>query len=402
MTFKVGVTPGLTYTMKIVIADVGDGSYDSEMFFKALSSNSGQIDFGDLPAAYDANDQHIVSDNASTPGALAFLQAGSHLLPAGASDLYLGVSAPDAEANGQPSTLATGDGLDELGITFANLSPVSSSLLATIPYYNNTAATANIAGWMDINNDGIFTASEGLTTTAAVTNGAGIATLNFTGLSGLTLGDTYFMRFRITSELITTSDFGDEFVDGEVEDYVLTVSAVLPVRLVSFTGTVNNCTTNLNWKTTSEINNKSYTIQHSSNGINFTSVGEVASQNSINGATYQYNYDAATPGNNFFRLLITDIDGRITYSNVIKMAFNCGDVPKITLAPNPVSDYVSIKGLSGTNTITIMNAAGNRVNSLVSINNTQTIYTGNLQKGTYFIRIMDNNGKESNLKMIKN
>ena len=77
MTFRVAVIPGQSYRMKIVIADVGDGTFDSQMFFKLLSSNSGDRDFGDLPASFNANDQQIVSDNATAIGVLdsSLLQA---------------------------------------------------------------------------------------------------------------------------------------------------------------------------------------------------------------------------------------------------------------------------------------------------------------------------------------
>lgn len=71
----------------------------------------------------------------------------------------------------------------------------------------------------------------------------------------------------------------------------------------------------------------------------------------------------------------------------------------ISITPNPVNDYMQIKGINGESQITIYSIAGKYITT-ENISENQEIYIGNLQSGIYFVSIMEKD-KTYFLKLIK-
>ncbi|MBU0654646.1 MAG: hypothetical protein KJ914_05865 [Gammaproteobacteria bacterium] len=105
--------------------------------------------------------------------------------------------------------------------------------LDNIPLSNTSGGAATLYGWVDFNQNGQFDGNE--VATASVPAGAVSATLNWTGLSGVTAGASY-VRLRLTTQALTntnsatpasidTRSYGAAN-DGEVEDYALTITAL--------------------------------------------------------------------------------------------------------------------------------------------------------------------------------
>jgi uncharacterized repeat protein (TIGR01451 family) len=207
---------------------IGDTNYmDTWVFGDPLALETTAIiaatdanDFGDAPDTYGTNKD-------TTIGGVPASQLVN-------TNIYLGAIAPDAELDGQPTVNADGDNVtgtnDEDGVaSFNNINTGTTSYSVTVKVKNTTGANAYLGGWIDFNRNGTFEAGEGAVATVA--NNATTATLNWTGLSGLVVGDTY-ARFRINDDLLTTSDFKGGGRDGEVEDYKLTIGGVPNVLLV--------------------------------------------------------------------------------------------------------------------------------------------------------------------------
>jgi uncharacterized repeat protein (TIGR01451 family) len=181
-----------------------------------ISGTTDSNDFGDAPDTYGTN------KDISVGGVPA-----SHIL---STTLRLGSTATDAETDGQPTTAANGDDIngtpdDEDGVTtFNTLTTASTNYSLSVSFLKNISGNVYLVGWIDFNRNGTFEASEGvsqtLTNTASTTNGT--ATLNWTGLSGLSPGTTY-ARFRINKDPMTTSNPTGGGTYGEVEDYQLTI-----------------------------------------------------------------------------------------------------------------------------------------------------------------------------------
>jgi uncharacterized repeat protein (TIGR01451 family) len=210
------------------LSSLGDNNFVDTWVFgvpstqttKTIIATTDANDFGDAPDTYGTNIDIVTG---GTPA--------SHLINA---NLILGANAPDVEADGQPSVNADGDNItgtnDEDGVSFNALKTNATTYSVTVTVKNTVGAAASLGGWIDFNKDGKFQASEGAI--LAIPNATnGTVTLTWSGLSGLTVGDTY-ARFRLNKDVLTTADFIGGGTDGEVEDYKLTIGGVPNVALV--------------------------------------------------------------------------------------------------------------------------------------------------------------------------
>lgn len=121
-------------------------------------------------------------------------------------------------------------------------------------------------------------------------------------------------------------------------------SFALPLKLISFSGRHINNDDLLTWKTTNEFNTQSFDIERSTDGRNYTSVGNVAAFNTA--GDHQYNFtdnnisSLAVPVV-YYRLKQKDIDGAFTYSSIVVISIN--DNKNIVLFyPNPVTTEANV------------------------------------------------------------
>ncbi|MEP7278979.1 MAG: PA14 domain-containing protein [Bacteroidota bacterium] len=99
--------------------------------------------------------------------------------------------------------------------------------------------------------------------------------------------------------------------------------SLLPVTLLNFEGKAGTGSIGLNWQVSSEINNDYYLIEKSSNGLSFTALGKVyALTGTPNHSTYHYTDPRPLNGTNYYRLRMTDRDGKYSYSPIIKIEYN--------------------------------------------------------------------------------
>lgn len=96
----------------------------------------------------------------------------------------------------------------------------------------------------------------------------------------------------------------------------------------------------LTWLTHTEINNKGFNVQQSSDGTNFKNIGFVAASGKSNGASYQFNVKDAENGINYFRLEQIDLDGRTSYSQIVSIRFISSR--GIVVSPNPVHHLLTV------------------------------------------------------------
>ncbi|MEL6442421.1 MAG: choice-of-anchor L domain-containing protein [Cyanobacteria bacterium J06621_8] len=213
------VQPGQTYTIKVVTADIGDGSWDGAVFVDTI--NSFNLDYGDAPDTY------------GTTGVNGAIQLPGPARHSTGSSVYLGSTPPDAEANGTAAispNAADGDdssGDDDedafsSGLTVS--SGITSHTITDIPVNNTSGQTAQLMGWIDFNQDGDFL-DAGEQAVVNVAPSQTSASLSWSGFSQTNVGNTY-ARFRITtdSNLINSPSSVGLATDGEVEDYEVAIA----------------------------------------------------------------------------------------------------------------------------------------------------------------------------------
>lgn len=168
-------------------------------------------DFGDAPDSYKT----LLSSNGPRHTASQYDATNN------TASLMIG-NAIDLEFDAYPNTGANGDDNnninDENSVVFPALTTATNTYTITVPVVNSTGTGATLRGWIDFNRNGTFDASEAVS--VAVPNGATNAILSWSGLSGLSAGETYY-RLRIAKNnadiiLPTGSVFGGEVEDGRI------------------------------------------------------------------------------------------------------------------------------------------------------------------------------------------
>ena len=177
----------------------------------------------------------------------------------------------------------------------------------------------------------------------------------------------------------------------------LIVNAVLPLNLLSFTGSKQNNDALLQWKTANEINVSHFEIQRSNDGQTFTSIGTVAAGGSFYSFTDANTFSSRTMA--FYRLKSIDTDARFTYSNIIKLSKQVS--VSLTVFPNPVSDVLTIAGLKQGGSIRLFTADGKLLKQQTVSAQTVTMDMSKYAKGIYWLQYQYN-GETVNQKISKN
>ncbi len=164
----------------------------------------------------------------------------------------------------------------------------------------------------------------------------------------------------------------------------------------------------LNWTTALEINANNFDIEHSIDGIHFSSIGTVAATN--NNAANNYYFTDTNPVNgvNFYRLKQTDISDNFTYSSITAISINKPVIAITSINPNPVINNLAIFCVAENkeNIICkIYSAEGREVKNIattfVTGENNLTVDVSSLTKGIYFIVISKTDEKITEAKFVK-
>ena len=187
----------------------------------------------------------------------------------------------------------------------------------------------------------------------------------------------------------------------------------LPVSLLSFAGQKERGVNVLRWSTANEFNNTGFEILRSTDGIIYTVIGFVNSLavngNSNDVLNYNFTDNAVTGTKQYYRLRQIDFDNRSNLSTIVLVK---GERPVLTVIdavfPNPASSSVNVLIAASERekiTLVVADIAGRVVSSkIVSVeqgSNTIPMDINQLNKGSYVIRLVCENGCNSTAKFMK-
>jgi len=176
----------------------------------------------------------------------------------------------------------------------------------------------------------------------------------------------------------------------------------LPLKLLNFTGALQNSNVKLQWQTTNEINTQSFVVEHGINGTTFTAIGTVAADDVSGINDYAFTDTKPASGVNYYRLEMLDKDGNFTYSNIVNV--NVGATAfEFSVYPNPVVNATTVsfnEVVAGKYKLQITDVSGKILNTIEGVStvgtNTVKIDCTNYASGTYFITFSDGvNGKQT-------
>jgi hypothetical protein len=168
----------------------------------------------------------------------------------------------------------------------------------------------------------------------------------------------------------------------------------LPSKIVAFTAVSKQKETILSWRNESDEDVSQYQLQYSCDGGNFIILANISSTKLKN---YSYSDNGSCSSDfRYYRLLITDKSGNIEYSNTIKIGNNIKH--SVTAFPNPVNNGIlQIKStIPGIAAIQLFDITGRiRLQTKQNIQSISSLNVSNLEKGTYFLKITNDNENNS-------
>jgi len=186
------------------------------------------------------------------------------------------------------------------------------------------------------------------------------------------------------------SDYGN--IIG-LDDININYSGIAPVSLLSFDAVRNGKVNNLQWSTSLEVNTSKFIIERSTDGKNFTSLGEVrATGNSTVNQHYRFTDAAPIKAVNYYRIRMIDNDNTYKLSE-IKNVKNSG-IAEMAVNPNPVNQLMRISleaDANETATVVVTDLTGKRIISksmsvIAGLNNLE-IPVSQLSSGTYIVTV---------------
>lgn len=183
---------------------------------------------------------------------------------------------------------------------------------------------------------------------------------------------------------------------------LIKTTTVLPVKLLAFTATKKGNDILCTWQTASEYNTHYFKVERSTDGQHFISIATLtASGSSTTTSSYSYTDNKAiniVATTLYFRITIVDKDGSSSTSTVAIVS-NINEA-KITIFPNPASDYMVITGITN-GIVKVYNCLGVLVQQhIINAQNATIFNIRQLPKGVYLLQMLDNSNNISCSKQI--
>jgi len=179
---------------------------------------------------------------------------------------------------------------------------------------------------------------------------------------------------------------GDQVLDTMVQP--------LPVIMSALKGRIINDKASLYWTTYSEQNHAGFNIQRSADGKSWTQLDWLPNANNDR-ASLQTDYSYSDPvplaGDNYYKLIQVDKDGRSYQSNVVWLRMDGERVKQYRVYPNPATNVLKIQGGGNQAPVryTLIDAVGTALTEGFLTNGETNIDVQQLAHGFYLLQIQD-------------
>ncbi|MCE2996915.1 MAG: T9SS type A sorting domain-containing protein, partial [Flammeovirgaceae bacterium] len=166
--------------------------------------------------------------------------------------------------------------------------------------------------------------------------------------------------------------------------------STLPIQLLYFTAQKENTNIVLQWATASELNFDRFEIEHSFNGLNFTTLGTKSGFGKNTDEMHEYSSSISmyVQGINYYRLKSVDLDGQFEYSDVL--AIEADTQLEVATFPNPAHDFIIVKTnfeFNPSDRISLTDSNGSEVLHVsVSSLETKIELSESMPRGIYYVQ----------------
>jgi hypothetical protein len=195
----------------------------------------------------------------------------------------------------------------------------------------------------------------------------------------------------------------------------LTPFVILPVKNLPLEATVTNRGVDLKWQTDNEENNSRFEVEHSFDGIHFSTIGKVIYPVSTDGLNKRYammDKSDSLIGKDiaYYRIKKAEINAKYSYSKIVMVHLPGIKGNTMQAFPNPFNETINVNFYSlenGPAAIKIRNLSGETVYKLDVLinkgdNRIQIGSLGRLPAGMYEAQIIMNRTLADSQKIIKN
>ncbi len=212
------------------------------------------------------------------------------------------------------------------------------------------------------------------------------------------------LSYDSTLSLTVTDNAGCETSYELLPDPCVAPNAV---ELLKFDGTATAAGNHLMWMTANEVDNDSFTLTRSEDGVTFEAIATIPSRgNSSSAQHYDFIDGQLAADKYYYQLLITDLDGSQVKSNVVVLSTKLSDAI-VSITPNPASNMVNldfVASSTGRLQIELIDIVGRQVAAFdVEVQrgyNNVSLDLVNYPVGVYFISLVNDDSRTTE-KLIK-
>ena len=303
-------------------------------------------------------------------------------------------------AKASTTSIATGTG-----------SGANSTLLNTVSgyeYWTVASSATNILGRISLRYDANTSGKTGKSLIGTVTNIASdlkLSRYNGTNWVGVPSGNATSSSITTSSSTATNLNPSSTYTIASAAART-SFMAPLPVTLMNFDAVAskNNKSVEVKWATASEENNSHFEIMHSTDFVNWISIGTVYSKGNGNDMNV-YSFTDINPNTvNNYKLKIVAFNGEVSYSSIKLVKFTETVSTTVKVYPNPANANVNLSvdnmDMSAPVTIQLMNPMGQVVFEQIITENysgmmNTTIPTSEFTAGIYQVTISGTTGTVS-------
>jgi hypothetical protein len=184
--------------------------------------------------------------------------------------------------------------------------------------------------------------------------------------------------------------------------FTASITAVpLPLDFISFTGKPTGLSNHLDWTVADEYNNKGFVIERSYGGnTGFTPIGFTPSVSTSFHASDSYSFTDSLVDlgqrNALYRLLQTDLDGKVTYSTVVSIDREPSNIFVQYLSVSGNALFIRINSGNATSPLSfrVLDMAGRLIAAREIPYQSQSIDISALAKGIYVVQLLSKDGQQ--------
>jgi hypothetical protein len=188
----------------------------------------------------------------------------------------------------------------------------------------------------------------------------------------------------------------------QIVDFKIDPCITMAVKLKKFTGSNNGKVNNFNIEIETDADLKELKLEASTNGSQFEKVSNIPFQNRAGLQNISFNNNPTQQ--NYFRIAMTDVNNKTTYSPVVRLSINEQSANKMTASPNPFNDIIQLQLQSEKNEKAVVQfyatngaLALSQTIDLMSGQNNIRLQTSQLQKGMYIVSIRNASSQQAQI-----